>query len=436
MVKSSDFSSFSSSSSSLDDHQSKRKRRDRKEKDGGELEKGGGLEEKRHRRRHDDDHRTKKTPSKKNLVRTMPLPAALSDYDELCANFRFVLPDDDEINYNDNTAATTANCNNRKKYGATWQERMVKNYHQGLYKEYVLADLSRVLDIGKIGLRWRTESEVSNGRGFRCCGNLTCQGVSNTAGGSKGADRPEDRSDNGGGSAKKCDAVIMMQQQQEAYKTAARRHVGIGVPENGGKEPMGMFLPPPPLPPAINATGEVIIDPLDQYLRSCHDDAVGTRGRAEERGVDDSVDDKKEDYERRSSKHNRQNISHSRRRRRSEGHSDDDDDGNIYRRRRRHDDPSSLADEQERDERTRISNVRHGIGLHDYEVDFGYVECGVQKRELVKVRLCLRCAPLLFVARTNSNSISSGVVVAPAMKARLAREDAAMRHHAMLVAGD
>lgn len=167
MVKSSGFSSFSSSSSSLDDHQSKRKRHDRKEKDGGELEKGGGglNEEKRHRRRHDEYHRTmKKSPSKKKLVRTMPLPAALPDYDELRSHYRFVLPDDDETIYNNNT--TTANDNNRKKYGSTWQERMVKTYHQGLYKEYVLADLSRVLDIGKIGLRWRTETEVSMDEDF------------------------------------------------------------------------------------------------------------------------------------------------------------------------------------------------------------------------------------------------------------------------------
>jgi len=437
MVKSSNFFSFSSSSSSSDDHQSKRKRHDRKEKDGGELEKGCGLnEEKQRHRRRQEDHRTmKKTPPEKKLVRTMPLPAALSDYDELRAHYRFVLPDDDETIYNNNT--TTANDNNRNKYGSTWQERMVKTYHKGLYKEYVLADLSKVLDIGKIGLRWKTETEVSNGRGFRCCGNLTCRGgltMTNiiTVGGV----------DANGGGANKCDAAIIMQQQAEqeaeAYKTAARRHVGIGVPENDGKEPMEMFLPPPPLPSATDED----IDPLDQYLLSCHDDAVGSRGRAEERGVGDSDDDKKciRVVRRRQSNkkevyegHSKHSRSRSRQPRRSEGHSDNNDDDDLidHRHKRRH--VSSLADEQERDERTRLSNVRHGIGLHDYEVDFAYVECAVQKRELVKVRLCLRCAPLLFVARTNGNSISSGVVVAPAMKARLAREDAAMRNRAMLM---
>jgi protein FRA10AC1 len=384
-----------------------------------------------------------KTPTKKSAM-TMT-PAALSDYDELRAHYRFVLPDDDEmINDDNNTTTTTTNDNNRKKYGSTWQERMVKNYHKGLYKEYVLADLSRVLDIGKIGLRWRTEVEVKNGRGFRCCGNLTCRGVSTTT-----------IMDSNGGVEKKSDA--MQQAEEEAYKTAARRHVGIGVPENGGMEPMGMFLPPPPLPPASNATCEDMIDPLEQYLCSCHDDAVGIV-RGEDKGANDSDDDKKcrrvnrrrhsskkEEYERRRSKHNMQKFSHSRRRRHSQGHSDDDDDddGNIYRRRQRHDDPSSLKEEQEREERTRLSNVQHGIGLHDYEVDFGYTECGIQKREMVKVRLCLRCAPLLFVAQNNSNCSSSSsrssgssvIVAAPAMKARSAREDAAMRKRAMLMNG-
>ena len=64
----------------------------------------------------------------------MPLPPALSDYDELRAHYRFVLPDDDdETIYNDNNNTTTATKDiKRKKYGSTWQERMVKNYHQGI----------------------------------------------------------------------------------------------------------------------------------------------------------------------------------------------------------------------------------------------------------------------------------------------------------------
>ncbi|KAG7356110.1 folate-sensitive fragile site-like protein [Nitzschia inconspicua] len=50
--------------------------------------------------------------------------------------------------------------------------RMVQSYHDNLYKEYALADLSR--GPGQIGLRWRTRQEVVDGRGERTCGNKLC----------------------------------------------------------------------------------------------------------------------------------------------------------------------------------------------------------------------------------------------------------------------
>jgi len=52
-----------------------------------------------------------------------------------------------------------------------WQERMVTKYHDHLFKEFALADLSIP---GRIGLRWRTREEVINGRGDRTCGNKRC----------------------------------------------------------------------------------------------------------------------------------------------------------------------------------------------------------------------------------------------------------------------
>eukprot|EP00980_Cylindrotheca_fusiformis_P009909 scaffold2194_cov130-Cylindrotheca_fusiformis.AAC.5 len=54
----------------------------------------------------------------------------------------------------------------------SWQDRMVERYHNGLYKEFALADLTRP---GKIGLRWRTKQEVIQGRGEKTCGNKKCQ---------------------------------------------------------------------------------------------------------------------------------------------------------------------------------------------------------------------------------------------------------------------
>ena len=42
---------------------------------------------------------------------------------------------------------------------STEEKRLARIYHQRLYKEYVIADLSKARE-GKIGLRWRTEKEV------------------------------------------------------------------------------------------------------------------------------------------------------------------------------------------------------------------------------------------------------------------------------------
>lgn len=54
----------------------------------------------------------------------------------------------------------------------TWQDRMVQRYHDGLFKEFALADLSRP---GQLGLRWRTRQEVVDGRGEHTCGNKRCK---------------------------------------------------------------------------------------------------------------------------------------------------------------------------------------------------------------------------------------------------------------------
>lgn len=56
---------------------------------------------------------------------------------------------------------------------SSWQDRMVQRYHEGLYKEFALADFSR--GPGRIGLRWRTHQDVIDGRGEISCGNKQCQ---------------------------------------------------------------------------------------------------------------------------------------------------------------------------------------------------------------------------------------------------------------------
>ena len=57
--------------------------------------------------------------------------------------------------------------------GLTWEEKLAKRYHDRLFKEYALADMSRYRE-GAIGLRWRTEREVLEGRGHFSCGNKAC----------------------------------------------------------------------------------------------------------------------------------------------------------------------------------------------------------------------------------------------------------------------
>ena len=329
-------SSFSSTSLSEDDRRSiisrKRKRK----------------------RRHSND---KKRHSNTNNTSLTPSIAAPSDWEQLRAHFQFVLPSDD----NDDT--------NNQKYGSNWQERMVKHYHTHLFKEYVLADLSRVVDIGKIGLRWRTEKEVADGKGFRCCGNLMCNQCSSSS------------SNNTAAAVNNNDT-----QDQEAYASAVKRHMGIAVPENGGKVPLGVLLP----------TESTTSDALEVYLQSCADEQQ------------QMINQIKPEHKKKRTKHSYDHKS------------------KKHKRKRHH--QSYSLEKQEKNEVARLESLPYGMGLHDYEVDFVYVEQQVKKRELVKVRLCLRCAPLLFIAKLNDSKGSSSDRKAPAVKAREARELAARNH--------
>ena len=56
---------------------------------------------------------------------------------------------------------------------ASYGVRMAIKYFRRLFKEYALADLSR-FERGQIGLRWRTEREVVEGKGQFVCGGTAC----------------------------------------------------------------------------------------------------------------------------------------------------------------------------------------------------------------------------------------------------------------------
>ncbi|KAK0041344.1 protein FRA10AC1 [Biomphalaria pfeifferi] len=55
----------------------------------------------------------------------------------------------------------------------SWEKKLAKRYYDKLFKEYCIADLSRYKE-NKIGMRWRTEKEVIEGKGQFTCGNKKC----------------------------------------------------------------------------------------------------------------------------------------------------------------------------------------------------------------------------------------------------------------------
>jgi protein FRA10AC1 len=96
---------------------------------------------------------------------------SLADHAELEKAYSFV-PPSSSIGNDNNNHALSGSKSNGGGGNNTWQERMVQRYHEGLYKEYALADLSRP---GQLGLRWRTKQEVVDGRGEQSCGNKICR---------------------------------------------------------------------------------------------------------------------------------------------------------------------------------------------------------------------------------------------------------------------
>jgi protein FRA10AC1 len=155
----------------------------------------------------------------------------------------------------------------------TWQDRVVQHYHSHLYKEYVLADLTRP---GQVGLRWRIREEVEAGKGHTTCGNKHCQSQH---------DAPV--------------SSLQLLESSPKIKLLLRKYYGSSTPTT------------------------------------------------------------------------------------------------------------------ESEEHALLEKLPYGIGLVDFEVPFSYVEHGEAKEELVKLRLCLRCAPLLFRKKNG---------VDPALQARIARD--------------
>lgn len=56
--------------------------------------------------------------------------------------------------------------------------------------------------------------------------------------------------------------------------------------------------------------------------------------------------------------------------------------------------------DEEIEERHRLSLLSYGDEQVDFEVPFSYQENNTSKMELVKLRLCAKCAPLLFISKS------------------------------------
>ena len=97
-----------------------------------------------------------------------------ADHAAMHEHYSFLPPETNATsnNYSNHRPNSNINNINPSSGGSSWQERMVAKYHEQLFKEFVLADLSVP---GRIGLRWRTRQEVLNGRGDRTCGNKRCR---------------------------------------------------------------------------------------------------------------------------------------------------------------------------------------------------------------------------------------------------------------------
>eukprot|EP01017_Pseudomicrothorax_dubius_P006307 TRINITY_DN11770_c0_g1_i4.p1 TRINITY_DN11770_c0_g1~~TRINITY_DN11770_c0_g1_i4.p1 ORF type:complete len:135 (-),score=31.71 TRINITY_DN11770_c0_g1_i4:96-440(-) len=62
----------------------------------------------------------------------------------------------------------------RRRVHGVYGRILAQKHYEKLYKEFVITDLSRA-HTGKIGMRWRTEDEVLNGKGETICCARKCK---------------------------------------------------------------------------------------------------------------------------------------------------------------------------------------------------------------------------------------------------------------------
>ena len=107
-------------------------------------------------------------------VRRMKNIVSAADHAAMHEHYSFLPPETSRVSNNSRVRDADGKIaeNGPKSGDSSWQERMVSKYHEHLFKEFALADLSIP---GKIGLRWRSREEVISGRGESSCGNKRCK---------------------------------------------------------------------------------------------------------------------------------------------------------------------------------------------------------------------------------------------------------------------
>ena len=93
-----------------------------------------------------------------------------TEYDILRDNHRFLWSSSEDENEEDEKRESSFSKEDKNK---EWEKRLAKKYYDQLFKEYAICDLSRFKE-NKVAMRWRTESEVVQGKGQFVCGEKTC----------------------------------------------------------------------------------------------------------------------------------------------------------------------------------------------------------------------------------------------------------------------
>eukprot|EP00922_Rhytidocystis_sp_ex-Travisia-forbesii_P036383 GHVS01053987.1.p1 GENE.GHVS01053987.1~~GHVS01053987.1.p1 ORF type:complete len:286 (-),score=52.43 GHVS01053987.1:384-1241(-) len=94
-----------------------------------------------------------------------------TDYDVLKDQHEFLRDDRNQGN-------DPSNCSGVEG----WERSLACRYYERLFKEYVLCDFSRC-ETGQVGMRWRSEAEVVQGKGQFVCGNKACDAADRSRGG-------------------------------------------------------------------------------------------------------------------------------------------------------------------------------------------------------------------------------------------------------------